>query len=288
MGDRTGIEWTDATWNPVTGCTKVSQGCKFCYAERDFHRPYPGRAFTDVQLHPDRLEIPLRWKRPRRIFVCSMSDLFQEAVDEKYIAKVLAICELAYWHTFQILTKRPQRMRSLLSDDGFQFHVSWFAFQAIRELGLEDRRQELEPYLKKDSSNIWLGVSCEDQRTADERIPCLLRTPSALRFVSYEPALEPVSLEKLTGEFEDGEDKRTFERWIDRLDWLIAGAESGPKARPSELAWFRSIRDQCRDAGVPFFLKQITERGRRVPFEQWPEDLKVREWPETMKGGIDE
>jgi protein gp37 len=178
MGAKTGIEWTDATWNPVTGCTKVSAGCKFCYAERDFHRPYPERDFSDVRCHPDRLSWPLRWRgskqakaegRRSRIFVNSMSDLFHESVPFEFIDKVCGMTHACAQHTFQILTKRPIRM------------VEYDYWRAANN-----------PHAPAWPSNVWLGVSVEDQKTADERIPLLIQTPAAVRFVSYEPALGPV------------------------------------------------------------------------------------------------
>lgn len=226
MGDKSKIEWTDATWNPVTGCTKVSQGCKFCYAERVFSRPYPGRAFTDVRCHPERLDQPLKWKSPRRIFVNSMSDLFHEAVPMEFIMRVIAKMAVCPQHTFQTLTKRPERMMSVLSGV-----PSIAAF-----------------------NNLWWGVSVEDQKTADERIPLLLQTPAAVRWVSYEPALGPVDFSRFLPVETIGGVK--MERW---LDWIVAGGESGPHARPAHPDWFRQVRDQCQAAGAPFFFKQWGE-----------------------------
>ena len=258
MGDKTKIEWTDATWNPVTGCTKVSAGCKFCYAERDFHRPYPGRAFTDVQTHPKRLLQPLRWRRPRRIFVDSMGDLFHEDVPVPFIDQCFAVMALASRHTFQVLTKRPERMRNYFDLS----YVSNLSPAAISGYLLE------QPY-----KNVWLGVSVEDQPTADERIPLLLQTKAAVRFVSYEPALGPVDFNniELLKEFDlsrtvsahvdaltEHDDEHFFNQHA-KLDWVIAGGESGRNARPSHPDWFRAVRDQCQAAGVPFFFKQWGE-----------------------------
>lgn len=231
MGDKSAIEWTDATWNPVTGCTKVSQGCKNCYAERVFPRPYPGRKFTDVQTHPDRLEQPLRWKKPRRIFVNSMSDLFHEDVPNEFIFDVFTIMARAHWHTFQVLTKRPERMAELVAEP------------------VEDG-EEPPP------RNIWWGVSVEDQATADERIPLLQQTPAAIRFLSCEPLLGNMNIERyLVRKNVGGPGEATTYG----VDWVIAGGESGPKARPSHPDWFRSLRDQCAAAGVPYFFKQWGE-----------------------------
>jgi protein gp37 len=240
MGDKTKIEWTDATWNPVTGCTKVSQGCKNCYAERVFNRAYWNkpvlfagsekggpiyrpREFADVQCHPERLEQPLHWKKPRRIFVNSMSDLFHESVPDQFISGVFQNMECATQHVFQILTKRSERM---------QRYMTW-RFQERNE-----GRFAYSP-----PKHIHLGVSCEDQPTADERIRWLLQTLTAVRFVSLEPLLGPINTKP----------------WITGIDWVIVGGESGPGARPMHPDWARSIRDQCVAAGVPFFFKQWGE-----------------------------
>lgn len=232
---KTKIEWCDEVWNPVTGCTKVSQGCKNCYAERIFSRPYPGRAFTDVRCHPDRLDAPLRMRKPRRIFVNSMSDLFHENVPWSFIDQVLSICERCPQHTFQILTKRPARMRAYF----------------------DESRKEWWPL-----PNVWLGVSVEDQPAADERIPLLLHTPAAVRWISAEPLLGTIDLDD---ELADGLHALGCGGGHDcgcgasGLDWVVAGGESGPKARPSHPDWFRSLRDQCAAAGVAFHFKQWGE-----------------------------
>lgn len=227
MGDKSKIEWTDATWNPVSGCTKVSQGCKNCYAERVFPRAYAtsarlGREFTDVRCHPVRLNQPVRWKRPRKIFVNSMSDLFHEAVPDEFIWDIFDVMFRTHQHTYQILTKRADRMLKFCSS---------------------------ERAFAKPLPNVWLGVSVEDQETADERIPLLLQTPAAVRFVSYEPALGPVDF-RLTP---------NPSPLTPSLDWVICGGESGPHARPMHPDWARSVRDQCQAAGVPFFFKQWGE-----------------------------
>jgi len=283
MGDKTKIEWTDATWNPVTGCTKVSAGCKFCYAERDFHRPYPGRAFTDVRTHPNRLLQPLRWRRQRRIFVDSMGDLFHEDVRVPFIDQCFAVMALASRHTFQVLTKRPERMRNYfdlsyvtdfpLEPIGSQVRIAYSAGK-IHEMFLSKGKDLPLGYsLNQPYQNVWLGVSVEDQQTADERIPLLLQTKAAVRFVSYEPALGPVDFNniELLKEFDlsrtvsahvdaltEHDDEHFFNQHA-KLDWVIAGGESGRNARPSHPDWFRAVRDQCQAAGVPFFFKQWGE-----------------------------
>ena len=192
---KTKIEWADSVWNPVTGCTPVSEGCERCFARRMANRlkgryGYPKDDPFRVTLHPDKLEQPLRWKKPRQVFVPSMGDLFHEDVDEKYIAKVLAICDLAREHTYMILTKRPSRMASLFNDEDFQFHVGWFQSQVVREFGLPEPKEIGSWPLK----NVWLGVTAENQQRADERIPILLQIPAAKRFVSVEPMLELINI----------------------------------------------------------------------------------------------
>ena len=452
MGDKSMIEWTDATWNPTTGCSKVSAGCKNCYAERTWPRlssskgPYAGRKFTDVACHPDRLDQPLRWKRPRRIFVDSMSDLFHEDVPDEYRDKVFAVMALSPQHMFQVLTKRPERMLSYCCDLATPFRIAkrldsllgaqeggaeqirpiegypgYFAsshgfiysrkhgsqrrmkpdigeqghqrVQLHREgsgvrgdrllihriiletfvgpspaldaqarhrdgdptnnaitnllwgsqsdnwsdskrhgsyrrnsklthlqveeichrhisgesgefLGREygvsatqirnitsGRHWGVEPPIKWPVQNCWLGVSVEDQATADERIPLLLDTPAAVRFVSMEPLLtltditriptahrrcqaEPDTLNALTGECQNGDGEHDGITEITHgpsLDWVVVGGESGPGARPIHPDWPRSVRDQCAAAGVPFF------------FKQWGEWAPVA-WPITQEG----
>ena len=220
----TKIEWTDEVWNPVTGCDKVSQGCKNCYAERIAERFWGERKFTDVQCHPERLDIPLHWRKPRRVFVNSMSDLFHEDVTDEFITEVWNVMHDTPQHIYQILTKRPERMQWLT-------HQQW-------------GDHLVEP-------NVWLGVSCEDQKTAYERIPLLLQAPAAVRFVSLEPLLGPIDLLAIFGH-----DLYAMNKG---LDWVIVGGESGPHARPMHPDWARSIRDQCVEAGVPFFFKQVGE-----------------------------
>jgi len=266
MAETSKIEWTDATWNPVTGCTLVSEGCRNCYAARlaatrlKHHPSRKGLArlaadgeakFTgEVRLNGDWLDQPLGWKRPRRIFVCAHGDLFHEAVPDEWIDAVFAVMALAPRHTFQLLTKRPGRMRAYLAApwiDGdvagtlaryaAQYRV-WIGLPHIDEAAA-GRRAPGWPL-----ANVWLGVSVEDQRAAGERIAVLLDTPAAIRFVSAEPLLGPVDL------------SRYLTQGTRHLDWVICGGESGPGARPMHPDWARSLRDQCAAAGVPFFFKQ--------------------------------
>lgn len=257
MSDKTRIEWTEATWNPVTGCSKVSHGCKHCYAERDWvrlsaPRPtpnlYTGRTFTDVRCHPERLDQPLRWTRPRRIFVNSMSDLFHPDVPDSFIRQIFGVMATEAQHTFQVLTKRAARMRDLLdrwrNDGTFHYH------------------EGMAP------ANVWLGVSVEDQETADERIPLLLQTPAAVRWISAEPLLGPISFRWASWvNAEAMHRKHGSHSHLDGLrdiDWVVAGGESGPTARPMHPNWARALRDQCAAAGVPFLFKQWGEWHPRI------------------------
>lgn len=253
MSDKTGIEWTDATWNPVTGCTEVSPGCDHCYAKTfaERWRGTPGHYFENgfnVQLRPDKLEQPLRWKKPRKIFVNSMSDLFHDAVPDDYIAQVFAVMAKAQQHTFQVLTKRHARMRALLGGSRFRSQV--FAHRA----------QPGGMYWPL--KNVWLGVSAENQQWADIRIPALLETPAAVRFVSAEPLLGPIDL------------RPQWASWPG-IDWIIVGGESGRGARPMHPAWVRSIRDQSDLFGVAFLFKQWGEWTPYAPPGVWETDMWV-------------
>jgi protein gp37 len=271
MGD-TKIEWTDYTWNPVTGCTKVSQGCKHCYAERLWPkveaaermrehfewRRVPPRPFTQIRCHPERLNAPLRMRKPRRVFVNSMSDLFHDDVDDIFIMHVFATMTIARHHTFQVLTKRPRRMLEWVGGGGRAADV--FGYVRDSELGYWAGADKLPP-LSWPLPNVWLGVSVEDQATADERIPLLLQTPAAVRWISAEPLLGPVDLRRyLCGCRSCVPESEGLTGSVPaHLQWVVAGGESGPKARPSHPDWFRSVRDQCAAAGVPFLFKQWGE-----------------------------
>lgn len=244
MSENSKIEWTDATWNPVRGCTKISPGCKHCYAETfaERFRGVHGHPFEfgfDLRLVREKLLEPLRWRAPRMIFVNSMSDLFHEAVPTDYLASVGRTMLAANWHTYQVLTKRATRLRELLAG----------------ELGFAAR-----------ASNIWWGVSVEDRAYGVPRIEQLRDAPAGVRFLSIEPLLEDVGRLDLTG-----------------ISWVIVGGESGAGARPMAPGWVRGIRDQCREAGVPFFFKQWGgvrkgDNGRRLDgrlYSQFPARQKV-------------
>ena len=306
MADNTKIEWTDATWNPITGCSVVSPGCKHCYAMRlagtrmQHHPSRAGLAIDTkegpvwngtVRLNEQWLDQPLRWKKARKIFVCAHGDLFHENVPDEWIDRVFAVMALAPQHVFQVLTKRPERMRAYM--DGAEGRT---ASQAL----------EMAPILKDISAtglvfspgqspsiyfkiwplpNVWLGVSVEDQQRADERIPHLLATPAAVRFLSCEPLLGPVDLGTIqapryvpedhaldwkfncleTGDYYQFQDSMGVWEGGDgpyrdhKIDWVIVGGESGPNARPMHPDWARQLRDQCAAAGVPFLMKQWGE-----------------------------
>ncbi|AOE45062.1 DUF5131 family protein [Gordonia phage Zirinka] len=262
MSDHTSIEWTDATWNPVTGCTKVSPGCDHCYAETfaERFRGTPGHYFEngfDVQLREHKLTEPLRWRKPRKVFVNSMSDLFHDAVPDDYIAQVFAVMGMARRHTFQVLTKRHARMRSLISSEDFQTRVGQFRY----------RLGDNEPTAGDLSwgwplPNVHLLVSVENQQWAGTRIPALLDTPAAVRGISVEPMLGPIELSSSALGRYYGGDPREDEPG---LDWVIVGGESGHGARPMHPDWARSLRDQCVAAGVPFMFKQWGEWAPRGP-----------------------
>lgn len=261
MGNNTKIEWTEATWNVATGCTKVSPGCDHCYAETIAHRFAGTPAYPDgftPTLRPERLDQPLRWTRPRRIFVCSMADLFHDAVPDDYIAQVFAVMALADRHTFQVLTKRHGRMRALLSSDRFRHAVAAAASDRAGEPPFDPCPTFHQVYDTWPLPNVWVGVSTEDQKRADLRIPALLDTPAAVRWISAEPLLGPIDL-RLTGSAPSLLIDGTIMRWRRRIDWVVAGGESGRGARPMHPDWARSLRDQCATARVPFLFKQWGE-----------------------------
>ena len=256
MGDKSKIEWLDggASWNPITGCTPISEGCANCYAKTMAETRLRGMFGYDkedpfkITFHEDKLEQPLKWKKPRKIFVCSMGDLFHEDVKDSILEEIFAVIDEAKWHTFLILTKRPERMRVVL--------------------------ERFSP------KNVWAGVTAENQRTADERIPTLLNTPAAKRFVSVEPMLSAVNL-RPNDDFSDRghgpsylRPSRNAAHWPG-LDWVICGAETGPNARPMNIEWARNLRNQCAEAGVPFFFKKAGPTGTLIPL-----DLMIREYPD--------
>jgi protein gp37 len=287
MADTTKIEWTDATWNPITGCSIVDAGCTNCYAMAlagSRLRNHPSRAGLtrvtggrakwtgEVRLNEQWLDQPLRWTRPRMIFVCAHGDLFHPAVPDEWIDRVFAVMALASQHTFQVLTKRPQRAAAYM--EHLQAPIYW------RDLAIASRKGGVAllgdmSFLRNHPTgplrNVWLGTSVSDQASADLRIPHLLAAPAAVRFLSVEPMLGPVDLRRWIGTMpyipgastyvdQDGHVRQDLGGGLlDGLDWIICGGESGPGARPMHPEWARSLRDQCVAAGVPFFFKQWGE-----------------------------
>lgn len=314
MSDASKIEWTDATWNPLRGCTRVSEGCRNCYAERMAARySGPGLAFEGVaemtehgprwtgavKCLPEKLDEPMKWRKPRRVFVNSMSDLFHPAVPEEFIWQVFAVMAACKQHTFQILTKRPERMAAVLGHPEAPHR-----FEAACDALAGDKGW---CYVESDYPlpNVQLGVSVENQKAADERIPLLVETPAAVRFLSAEPLLGHINLRAYPLRHvcaDCGHECWHHERPLDRkenkvcpvchspwcadteprvIHWVIVGGESGPGARPMHPEWVRSLRDQCQAAGVPFFFKQW---GEWCTPSQMPNDLWKPEY-DTDKHG---
>lgn len=233
----TRIEWAQESWSPVTGCSPVSEGCINCYAQRIAQRlkgrfGYPADEPFKVTLHPDRLEQPFHWRKPRIIFVCSMGDLFHPDVPGNFIAEVWHRMAQANQHTYLVLTKRPQRM------------LDWSKEYAMVVL-----------------PNVWLGVTAENQKAANTRIPVLLDTPAAIRFVSCEPLLGEIGLT----------------RWLPYLDWVICGAETGAGKRPMALEWAFLLHERCKAIDVPFFFKRNSAGTRLLGNREWNEMPNMRE-----------
>ena len=281
----TSIEWTDVTWSPVTGCTKVSPGCAHCYAEDLAKRFWKGRPFEDVRFHTERLGQPYRWRKPRRVFVNSMSDLFHEDLTFKNIEDVFGVMARTPRHTYQILTKRPDDMRRFIlskSEKDFRWAAAWWRPGA----------------LTWPLQNVWLGVSVENQTTAAKRIPILIDTPAAVRFLSVEPLLDRVDLTAYLKGHGD------FQR--SPIDWVIVGGESGQSARPCNIGWVKRLVLQCEYCAVACFVKQLgakpvgagdtndtwlaveSDDGTRPivlqdskggNWSEWPDSFRVRQFP---------
>lgn len=300
VGRKTSIEWTDMSWNPVRGCSLVSAGCQNCYAMKTAHRfnkhgmaydglteigPQGPRWNGTIRLVPELLDEPLHWKKSQRVFVNSMSDLFHEDVPDEFLHEVFAVMAVTPQHTYQVLTKRPERMRSVLSDNDdklFWALVEGNAQRMYSGLHPEADREAISMGLAVNGllPNVWLGVSVEDQAAADERIPMLLQTPAAVRWISAEPLLGPVYVSHST--------------LLEGIDWIVVGGESGPGARPCDLSWVRSLKAQCQAAQVSVFVKQLGSHPCEVDMnskiilsdkkggdlDEWPNDLRVREWPQ--------
>jgi protein gp37 len=323
------IEWTNSTWNPTTGCTKISTGCKHCYAETMHARLTAmgqkkyAKPFRVVQPWADALAVPLHWREPRRVFVNSMSDLFHEDVPDEYIAAVFGVMAMAPQHTFQVLTKRAERMARWFEAIGSERAAdAVVALAMIGKLGEQWKQGPLPVLPGWPLPNVWIGVSVENQEQADARIPHLLKAPAAVRFLSCEPLLAPVDLTKLRDD-EVGARWNVLEMGI---DWVIVGGESGANARPCALEWIERIVAECKEVDVPVFVKQLgacvvsEERtatvetmaalcgatvkdydGYRAPSgevwawragltdkkggdpSEWPDDLRVREFPAVAR-----
>ena len=325
MADGTKIEWTDATWTPVKGCTRKSPGCVHCYAEimaARFSKPGQwGEGLAQIVETPngkdhrwtgtvrfDEKELlkPLSWKRPRKIFVCSTSDLFHENVPDEWIDQVFAVMALAPQHTFQVLTKRTARMQCYVNALVSGERSIW---QAARAAGLDAARlAKLMSSLgwgrfaaiRAPLPNVWLGASVEDQARANERVPLLLSTPAVVRWLSMEPLLGPVDIARFLdaepgnvgtqGDALGSDECRAVTSGqaggggvvahpSPRIDWIVLGGESGPGARPMHPDWARDIRDQCATAGVPLFIKQLSSGGSKAikDIDLFPADLQIRE-----------
>lgn len=271
MSQTSEIEWTDATWNPVRGCVKVSPGCAHCFAETfaERWRGVPGHPYEqgfDLRLVPEKLLEPLHWKKPRRVFVNSMSDLFQDGVSDNFVRRVWQIMARTPRHTYQVLTKRAERMASL-----------------VPQFADEHTAQDGSGWPLR---NVWLGVSVENQHFAEERIPLLLKTPAKVRFISAEPLLEQVDLTNFLWTIPGAR--------LNGLHWIIVGGESGHGARPFDVSWARWLVAQGKSAGVPVFVKQLGARAygpdvhsaillnrKGGDMSEWPEDLRVRDFPAT-------
>lgn len=292
MAYKSKIEWCDATWNPIVGCSRVSAGCENCYAEKVAYRFKHITKFENVVCEDKpkwnnsvffddkALEMPLRWKKPRRIFVCSMGDLFHKNVPDIWIDKVFAIMALCPQHTFMVLTKRPERMREYINSNdhngcGLDYQLGT-ELRPLMEIAI--KKGVRFPPFALPLPNLWLGVSVENQETANERIPILLDTPAAVRFISAEPLLGPIDLKRISQDFDDGtgffvdnclngkrfnQEYGDYDNEASKLDWVIVGGESGKNARAMLPDWVRKLRDDCEIADVPFFFKQW---GEFLPF----------------------
>lgn len=290
MSDNTLIEWADTTQNFVWGCDRASEGCLNCYIPRTPPFRMNGRKFnhdgigatTGLEFHLDKLALPLKWRKPRKVFVNSLSDLFHKGVPDEVIARQWIVMALTSRHTFQILTKRPARMRALLCDGERWRKLLYPALRWVIE-NIDTRMpasdvDRVQAWLDEAEfvedgvtplPNVWLGTSTENQKWADVRIPVLLQVPAAVRFISAEPLLGPIDLTRIAWKGGGGTHLDVVGGWhgepgvwrapAKRLDWVIVGGESGPKARPMHPTWARSLRDQCAGTGIAFHFKQWGE-----------------------------
>lgn len=330
MGDKTGISWTESTWNPIRGRVRVSEGCRHCYAEIVAARfsgegqPYEGLAkWVDrpggkrearwtgkAMLVEGQLQQPLRWGRPRMVFVNSTSDLFFEAIEQDWTDRIYAVMALAEKHTFQVLTKRPERMRAYLQDPNMPARVLSLApYVMVDKRNVPAQLARLEERLKAPLPNVWWGVSAEDQKAANERVPYLLTTPAAVRFVSYEPAIGPIDFTRVWPDHTGNMNALTGEashllgmrEKVKPLDWIIIGGESvkpAADARPFKIEWAYSLIAACEGTTTAVYVKQLGSRptyedenedeqalelgGKADVPAAWPVGLDVQQYPEQV------
>lgn len=268
----TKIEWAQETWNPITGCTPISEGCANCYAARMSKRlagrfGYPAKEPFSITLHEDVLNKPFEWKLPKIIFVCSMGDIFHADVPDEWIDRIFDVISQTPQHTYLILTKRPERMRQYLYD--------LYDDVGNKKGGLYSHGRPIP--------NIWVGVTAENQEQANWRVPILMTIPAAVRFVSVEPMLSNVDLTKLE---HGGKTINALEMQGSSICWVICGAETGPRKRPMNDAWAESLRDQCVAAKVPFFFKKDSFGQTKLCGIEWREVPYAAE--DKLKGGAEE
>ena len=312
----TKIEWVrnddgkpGETWNPASGCSKVSSGCKLCYGERLSKRIYQGDKWkpwtaenvnTNLRVHPERFRQPFRWYEPRKIFTCSMGDLFHKDLPHGLVPDIFGIMGAAHWHSFFVLTKRPELMaeRLVAEEHAICRRVLFWSRELYNGKGIYARKKARLGLPPWPLQNVIAGTSVEDQKSVDGRIRHLVWTPAAKRFVSCEPQIGSIDLSPWLGTCPCGmgfyaapELHSPACHRGQSLDWIICGGESGPRARPFDLDWARDLRDQCAKARIPFFLKQLgTHWARKVGAKsykgsdpaEWPEDLRVREMSEGV------
>ena len=305
MANNSNIEWTDATWNTLYGCSAVSPGCLNCYAAKDSirwstaNKLFSGLAEitpsgsprwlqengqAKIKTAPHRIEIPLGIRKPKKIFVNSMSDTFHEQVSDDFIDKLFAVMALCPQHTFQVLTKRPERMREYFSK--LTLRNELIGIEAELMGGLDRHTENLEQRWQFPLPNVWLGVSCENQQTADERIPLLLSTPAAVRWISAEPLLGPIDLNRHYLAIKPDQIINSENMPRGGTHWVVCGGESGINCRPMNIEWARSLRDQCNFSRVPFFMKQFGGHpDKHHDFDSFPPDLNNagRAWEPKRK-----
>ncbi|MBD2437402.1 phage Gp37/Gp68 family protein [Nostoc sp. FACHB-110] len=298
----TNIQWTDETWNPIVGCSRISPGCSKCYAAtaaasarlQQFPQYQKVKDWDGtVEFVKNQLLKPLSWKKPKKIFVCSMSDLFHENVPDEWIDKVMAVAAICPQHTFQILTKRPERALEYFTSENRFACIDYQAYEILRADRAPYYREH--PVVKLPLKNVWIGTTVENQAMANKRIPLLLQIPAVIRWLSVEPLLGEIDLREAGMIQRLISDNYEWENISEEISWVVVGGESGSGARPCNLAWMRSLARQCQDAEVPAFVKQLGSRpfylkcGEKYPYKisdkkggvitDFPEDLQIRQFP---------